>query len=204
MELIVESSHSEFFVENDEGEFLGAIYLRQVRRLMQEQDELRAIVVAGDMAEDRVCVTEDDDLDAVMRIFSRGQAAEVAVVDPDNPRRLVGSVHQRDVINAYNQEALRRDLVGGVSNRISIGATERRVDLGGNYVLEERPAPRGFEGRSLAELDLRKRGGIQVLLIRSHGSKRAIRVPGPEDRIQSGDHLVLAGPREAVDNLERL
>jgi CIC family chloride channel protein len=204
MELIVESSHSEFFVENEEGEFLGAIYLRQVRRLMTEQEELRAIVVAGDMVEDRVSVTEDDDLDAVMRIFSRGQAAEVAVVDPENPRRLVGSVHQRDVINAYNQEALRRDLVGGVSNRIFVGATERQVDLGGDYVLEERPAPRVFEGRTLAELDLRKRGGIQVLLIRSRGSKRAIRVPGPEDRIQPGDHLVLAGPRQAVDNLERL
>jgi CIC family chloride channel protein len=204
MELIVESKHSEFFVENEAGEFIGAIYLRQVRRLMNEQDELRAIVVAGDMVEDRVSVTEDDDLDTVMRIFSRGQAAEVAVVDPEHPRRLVGSVHQSDVINAYNQEALRRDLVGGVSNRISIGGTERRVELGGDYVLEERPAPRAFEGRTLAELDLRKRGGVQVLLIRSRGSRRAIRVPAPEDRIRSGDHLVLAGPRRAVDNLERL
>jgi CIC family chloride channel protein len=204
MELIVDSSHSEFFVENEQGQFIGAIYLRQVRRLMKEQEDLRAIVVAGDMVEDRVCVTEDDDLDAVMRIFSRGHASEVAVVDPENPRRLVGSVHQRDVINAYNQEALRRDLVGGVSNRISIGGSERRVDLGGDYVLEERPAPRSFEGRTLAELDLRKRAGIQVLLIRSRGGKRAIRVPGPEDRIRSGDHLVLAGPSRAVDNLERL
>jgi trk system potassium uptake protein TrkA len=91
-----------------------------------------------------------------------------------------------------------------VSNRISIGGSERRVDLGGDYVLEERPAPRAFEGRTLAELDLRKRGGIQVLLIRGRGGKRAIRVPGPEDRINAGDHLVLAGPRQAVDNLERL
>jgi uncharacterized protein with PhoU and TrkA domain len=64
--------------------------------------------------------------------------------------------------------------------------------------------PRAFEERTLAELDLRKRAGIQVLLIRSRGSKRAIRVPGPEDRIGAGDHLVLAGPREAVDNLGRL
>jgi CIC family chloride channel protein len=204
MELIVESSHSEFFVENDAGEFVGAIYLRHARRLMKEQEELRAIVVAGDMVEDRTCVTEDDDLDAVMRIFSHGAAAEVAVVDPDNPRRLVGSVHQRDVINAYNQEALRRDLVGGMSNRISIGGTEQQVDLGGEYVLEERPVPRTFEGRTLAELDLRKRAGVQVLLIRSRGSKTAIRVPGPDDRIRPGDHLVLAGPRQAVDDLERL
>ena len=41
-------------------------------------------------------------------------------------------------------------------------------------------------------------------MIRSRGGKRAIRVPGPDDRIQAGDHLVLAGPSQAVDNLERL
>jgi len=204
MELIVQSDHSEFFVENGRGEFTGAIYLRQVRRLLQEQEELRAIVVAGDMVEERVSVTEDDNLDVVMRIFSRGMASEIAVVDAMNPRRLIGSVHEREVMSAYNQEALRRDLVGGVSNRISIAGSEGQVDLGGGYVLEERPAPRSFAGRTLAELDIRKRGGVQVLLIRSAGGEGRIRVPGPDDRIDLGDHLVIAGPRRSVEKLERI
>jgi CIC family chloride channel protein len=204
MELIVQSDHSEFFVENGRGEFIGAIYLRQVRRLLKEQEELRAIVVAGDMVEERVSVTEDDNLDVVMRIFSRGMASEIAVVDAENPRKLVGSVHEREVIGAYNQEALRRDLVGGVANRISIAGSERQVDLGGGYVLEERPAPRSFAGRTLAELDIRKRGGVQVLLIRSSGGEGRIRVPGPDDRIDLGDHLVIAGPRRSVEKLERI
>ena len=43
-----------------------------------------------------------------------------------------------------------------------------------------------------------------MLLIRSRGGKRAIRVPVPEDRIRPGDHLVLAGPRRSVDHLERI
>jgi hypothetical protein len=49
-----------------------------------------------------------------------------------------------------------------------------------------------------------QRGGVQVLLIRSRGGKRAIRVPVPGDRIRSGDHLVLAGPRRSVEYLERI
>ena len=217
MDLIVQSDHSEFFVENDRGEFIGAIYLRQVRRLLNEQEELRAIVVASDMVEERVSVSEDDNLDTAMRIFGRGMASEVAVVDPENPRRLVGSVHEqnvisaynqaalrRDLIGAFNQESLRRDLVGGVSTRISIAGSERQVDLGGGYVLEERPAPRRFAGRTLSQLDLRKRSGVEVLLMRSGGRKDAIRVPTPDDRIELGDHLVLAGPRASVDRLERL
>ena len=204
MELIVESEHGEFFVENDRGEFVGAIYLRQVRRLLNEQEQLRKIVVAGDMVEERVSVTEDDTLDTAMRIFSRGVATEIAVVDAANPQRLVGSIHQRDAIMAYNEESLRRDLVGGVSNRISIAGSERRVDLGGGYVLEERLAPAKFAGKTLRELDLRNRGGVQVLLIRSGDESRGIRVPGPDDRIEHEDHLVVAGPRPEVENLERL
>jgi CIC family chloride channel protein len=204
MDLIVQSDHSEFFVENDRGEFIGAIYLRQVRRLLNEQEELRAIVVASDMVEERVSVSEDDNLDTAMRIFSRGMASEIAVVDPENPRRLVGSVHEQDVISSYNQEALRRDLITGLPDRISIAGSERQVDLGGGYVLEERPAPRRFAGRTLSQLDLRKRSGVQVLLIRSGSKKEAIRVPTPDDRIELGDHLVLAGPRASVDRIERL
>ena len=195
MELIVESEH---------GEFVGAIYLRQVRRLLKEQEQLRKIVVAGDMVEERVSVTEDDTLDTAMRIFSRGVATEIAVVDAANPQRLVGSIHQRDAIMAYNEESLRRDLVGGVSNRISIAGSERRVDLGGGYVLEERLAPAKFAGKTLRELDLRNRGGVQVLLIRSGDGSRGIRVPGPDDRIEHEDHLVVAGPRPEVENLQRL
>jgi CIC family chloride channel protein len=204
MDLIVQSDHSEFFVENDRGEFIGAIYLRQVRRLLNEQEELRSIVVASDMVEERVSVSEDDNLDTAMRIFSRGMASEIAVVDPENPRRLVGSVHEQDVISSYNQEALRRDLITGLPDRISIAGSERQVDLGGGYVLEERPAPRRFAGRTLSQLDLRKRSGVQVLLIRSGSKKEAIRVPTPDDRIELGDHLVLAGPRASVDRIERL
>jgi CIC family chloride channel protein len=204
MELMVQSDHSEFFVDNERREFIGAIYLGQVRRLLKEQEELRNIVVAGDMVEERVSVTADDNLDTVMRIFSRGVASEVAVVDAENSRRLIGSVHQRDVISAYNQEALRRDLVGGVSSRISIAGSERQVDLGGGYVLEERLAPRSFGGRTLSELDLRKRSGVQVLLIRSGEGAGGIRVPTPEDRIHLGDRLVIAGPRRAVERIERI
>ncbi len=198
---IVNSDHSELFVENEAGELVGAIYLREVRKLLQEQEELRSIVVAGDLVEERAVISAADDLDAAMQHFARGVADELAVVEPSAPTKLVGSVHQREVLAAYNQEVLRRDLAVGVSNRISL-AGERAVDLGGGYVLEERRAPLSFAGRQVKELDLRRRAGVQILLIRSRGQKGRIRVPGPEDCIEAGDRLVIAGPRASVEGLE--
>ena len=64
------------------------------------------------------------------------------------------------------------------------------------------PAPHRFVGRSLRELDLRSRAGVQVLLIRggpAGGGSSTIRVPSPEERIGSSDRLVVAGLRDAVE-----
>jgi CIC family chloride channel protein len=177
LSLIVESDHTEFFVINEAEELIGAIYLHELRRIILEQDHLRSLVVAEDLLErNRPSVRE----------------------------KLVGSVHKRDVINAYNQEVMRRDLAGGVSTTIAVVDKVHQVDLGGGYVVQEVLTPRSLVGQSLRELDLRTKAGVQVLIIRSPTAKQgasAIRVPDPNARIDPGDKLVVAGPKDAVDSL---
>lgn len=204
IELLVESDHTEFFVVDHEGGLLGAIYLSELRRILLERDDLRGIVVAEDLVQRRPTVREDDDLDQVMQIFSHEEVEELAVVSPEDPRALRGSVHKRDVIYARNQEMMRRDLAGGVSTTVAVVDRVHQVDLGGGYVVQEFLAPRAFAGRTLRELNLRSQAGVQVLLLRGApgrvGGER-IRVPGPEDRVELGDKLVVAGPKESVDLL---
>lgn len=207
LELLVESDHTEFFVTDEEGRLLGAVYFRELRRVLLEADHLRSVLVAGDLTErGRPTVTEEDDLDVAMQIFSTDEVEEIAVVDPGDPERLVGSIHKRDVLAAYGQEVLRRDLAGGVSSTVAVVDRVHQVDLGGGYVVQELMAPRPFLEHSLRELDLRSKSGVQVLLLRRHGpgGRASIRVPGPEDRLDAGDRLVVAGPKEAVDRLAEL
>jgi CIC family chloride channel protein len=207
LELLVESDHTEFFVVDREERLLGAMYFHELRRVLIEADHLRPVLVAGDLTErGRPTVTGEDDLDVAMQIFGTDEVEEIAVVDPKDPTRLVGSVHKRDVLAAYSQEVMRRDLAGGVSSTVAVVDRVHQVDLGGGYVVQELLAPRLFLGRSLRELDLRRKNGVQVLLVRSlrGGGRGSIRVPGPEDRLESGDHLVVAGPKEAVDRLAEL
>ncbi|MDX1650161.1 MAG: TrkA C-terminal domain-containing protein, partial [Myxococcota bacterium] len=198
---------TEFFVLDEHERLLGAMYFHELRRVLLEADHLRSVLVAGDLTErGRPTVTEEDDLDVAMQIFGTDEVEEIAVVDPADPRRLVGSVHKRDVLAAYSQEVMRRDLAGGVSSTVAVVDRVHQVDLGGGFVVQELLAPRPFLGRSLRALDLRSKSGVQVLLVRSpHAAGRAgIRVPGPEDRLEAGDRLVVAGPKEAVDRLAEL
>lgn len=207
VDLIVRSPHTEFFVENAQRELLGSISLAELRRVLLEREYLRSVVVAGDLVvSNHPRVTLDDDLDLAMQILDRENVDEVAVVDRESLRKLQGSVHRRDVVHAWSQELLRRDLAGGIAS--SLGTVERthEVELGGDFVVREVPAPHSAAGRTLAALDLRARTGALVLLIRrpSAGRNALVRVPAPGDRVEDGDVLIAAGSREALERLEAL
>jgi len=208
LDLVVQSAHMEFFVVDAEKRLLGAISLSEVRRLLLERDALRHVVVAEDLVGGMPpTVTETDDLDTVMRILGHEDLEEIAVVDREDSRRLIGSVTTQHVIDAYNAEVLHRDLAGGISGAIGISGRVRQVELGGGYVVQEIDAPLEFAGRTLRELDVRVRHGVQVVLIRSPQEpdpSRRVRVPSSTDRVREGDRLILAGPKEAVDALQAL
>jgi CIC family chloride channel protein len=206
LERILASEHTEFFVVSARGGLLGTIHLRELTRMLVEQDVLRGVVVAGDLAEtNEPTVTEDDDLDVVMQMLSIGLAEEIPVVASDDPTRLVGSVHKRDVLHAYNQEVLRRDLAGQVSSNVLVASRGQQVELGGGYVLQEILPPERFFGRTIRELDIGRQTGVHIVLLRKRDpddGSPAIRVPTGDDRIAEGDRLVVSGTRAAVESLD--
>lgn len=208
LDLIVESDHTEFFVVDESGAYVGPVRLAEVRRLLHEREHLAEVVVARDLvAEGRPGVTPEDNLDLAMSLFAREPVEELAVVDAENPTRLVGSLHRRDVIHALQQETLRRDLPGGLSSAVAAAERVRAVDLGGGYEVRDFHAPHRFVGRTLRELEIRERSGVQVLLVRRSAAQPGealLRVPGPEDRIEAGDVLVVAGTAASLDALERI
>jgi CIC family chloride channel protein len=206
VERVIGSEHSEFFVLDESGRLRGMIHLRELTRLLVEQDALRPIVVASDVLDPRLpTLTEHEDLDVAIQLFSHGEAEEIAVVDDADPGRLVGSVHKRDVIHAYNQEVLRRDLAGSVSSTVVVAAKGQQVELGDGYVLQEIQPPPRFFGRTLREIDLSRQTGVQVILLRkrsSDGGRREVQVPTADDRIEEGDRLVVTGTKSAVESID--
>jgi CIC family chloride channel protein len=206
LDLVVQSHHSQFFVANEEGRLEGAISLLELRRLIYEQDALQLVVVAGDLVDTRrPTVSEDDDLDLVMHIFSGAEYDELAVVDDD--LRLLGSVHQKDVIEARNKEMLRRDATGALSSSVGAVGKGQTVDLGGGYVICELPVPPHLARKSLRQLALRERTEMHVLLVRGRsetGATGPLQVPAADYVLEYGDRLVVAGSPESIERFEQL
>jgi CIC family chloride channel protein len=206
LDLLLAGTHDELFVTDAEERLLGAISLDPLRRMLGEEPAFRNLVVAQDMLETgRPIVFEDDDLDTVAQQLRSAGVSELAVVTRADPTRLVGSISERVVLEAYHREMLRRDLAGGMGTRVSLANRGREVDLGDGYALAEFEAPLSFHDRSLRELDLGSRHGVQVLLLRSRTPLgETVRVPTADDRIGAGDRLVVAGTSAALSRLDQI
>jgi chloride channel protein, CIC family len=207
LDLAVGSPHAAFFVVA-KGDLVGVVALSKIRRFIFEQEALRPLVVAADLVDTtQPTVCEDDDLDLVMQLFGQADVPELAVVERENRLHLVGSVHRQAVIDARNQETMRRDLAGTMASTVRLVGQVHRVDIGDGYILRELLAPPVFFGRTLRELDVRARYGVQIVFIRRRiagDGAMEVRVPTPDDRVQEGDMLIVAGPKEAEAGIQRL
>ena len=208
LDLVVQSRHSEFFVLQPDGGLLGAVSLSGLRRLILEREALKDLVVASDLVESACAVVhEEEDLDVVLQLFSRYDVEEFAVVDAENATKLIGTVHRQDIINTRNEEILRRDLAGSMPSTVSLLGKVRQVSVGDGYVVQEIVAPRSFVGRTLRELDIRVRYGVQVVFIRRRESPdgtTTLSVPTADSQVKAMDTLLIAGPKRAADSLESL
>lgn len=208
LDLVVRSRHSQFFVLSSKQELLGAVSLSGLRRLIFEREPLQKIVVAGDLATPFPwTLRESDNLDVAMRLFSHADVEELAVIDATSPQKLVGTLHWSDVLAARNAELARRDFSGSLSSTVSLVARVRQVEIGDGYVIQEIPVPRSFAGRSLSQLQLGRRYGVQVVFVRSAESRaggRRSHVPDADVALREGDSLVIAATKEAADRLELL
>lgn len=78
------------------------------------------------------------------------------------------------------------------------------VDLDKEYSIVEIPTPPQWVGKSLIELDLRRRFGINVVGIRSYLQEHLNVCPDAEYKIQKEDHLVVIADCKTLDRFDVL
>jgi trk system potassium uptake protein TrkA len=76
------------------------------------------------------------------------------------------------------------------------------IQLSPDYSIAEIATYETWEGKSLRELNLRARFGINVLAIKRN--RQLTVAPGADDLIEKGDILVVVGRNENIDRLERV
>jgi len=88
-----------------------------------------------------------------------------------------------------------RDMAQRTAMRYSVNGALEYIELSEGFAIFELEAPASWEGKSLAQLDVRSRCHVNVIGIKKDGIVRPI----PADRLlHAGEHILVAGENRAV------
>jgi len=210
MDLTVKSPHPNFCVVDSNDQLLGMISIHDLRKIIYESEALEHILVAYDLLTPiRHYFTPTDTLDIVMKAFGGINTDELPVVDEGEGKHLIGIVSKNDVIEMYNQEVLRRDMVTSVSGYISSLRKFKRVELMDGQILCEIEVPGEFVNKTLKELNLRNRYGVEVFLIKQNydkekNKKQKVITTKPDYRFKFGDSILIMGSEDSLNRIRDL
>lgn len=210
LERILRSSHHEYFVINQKQELAGMLSFAEFKNFLKDEAYLSDLVIAADIIQPSpTLLYPDDNLDLVMHQFGLYNVDELPVIESKNVNRLIGSVQRKDVIDAYNQQIFKYDLAGGVHSIVTAVNKDREIELTDGYRLVEIFPPDGFIGKSIKDINIRFRFGVEVIMIRrtekdnKKVSGRSGIIPTPDYVIQHNDKLLVLGDRSHLQLLQK-
>lgn len=111
MQRIVQSAHPHFVILNRDKECVGVLTMEDVRPHLNQSDETKDRLRAGDiMTRDVITIAIDDDLEKAFYLFEKHRISFLPVIAAGNAKKILGIVKRDDVLRAY-QEGLQRGQV---------------------------------------------------------------------------------------------
>ncbi len=193
------------YVGDEEGRFLGVVDLHDIKETFLEK-ELGVLVIAEDLVTEIPCVTPSESLTSVNEKLWFRDLGHLPVVDSLESKRFLGIVTRRDLLGAIDREVLQRSRLITRVRTFAGEEGEGEMDyfeLPEKHRMIELDTPAGLAGRTVAESGIRTRFGVSVLAVKRRSREGLERrfVPGPEDRFQAGDVLIVLGTDDAIEKL---
>ncbi len=198
----IEQPGNSLYVVDDGGRLCGIVTLDDIRPVMPNTDFLNSLLIAKDLMIEHGFPKfhPDDSLADVMKHLG-SHTYDAPVVSDDKP---VGCIWPEDVISLYNAEVFKRDTATGFLSNIN--GQKMPIDLPGskNIKLAEIPVSPRLAGNKLADLDIRKRFGVTVILVKRKmdGDTHLVdTVPTAETILNPGDTILAMGPESGLNGI---
>lgn len=189
------------FVVGEDRRLLGEISLHDIKHVLEEPDQLTAVVAHDLLRPAEPAIRLDDRLDRAAEVFSHSDYERLPVVDGDGAFQ--GVLSKRDLLAVYAQEVLGRPalLATFVSGRDE-EVTRDYVELPPDFSIRLVELPEELVGKTLGEARLPQSRGVRVIEIKRGPARDEERViPGGETVLERGDRLIVLGPTGSVEAL---
>lgn len=196
-----------FAVIDDNNRLTGLISLHDIKSYLFEGDELKHLIIAKDVAlKDFNAATLDDNCHDVLEKMSKSGFAGLPVVSGDDSQKMLGMVWQKDILDAYQKDIERKDMVTTMVDKIQSTNPQNEIQFMEGYAITEISIPKDFIGKSIKELNIRAAFGVDVLSVKQQ-SKEGTSVnvfPGPDYILQQDDFITIAGEIKKISVLKGL
>jgi chloride channel protein, CIC family len=177
--ILAQTRHHGLPIVNRQGELVGILTVTDIDRAV-EQDRL---TVAEACTQKVITTTPDQSLSAALRRMSAMGVGRLPVVDPENPRRLVGWLGRADVIRAYDVALTRRTTQRHQEHAVRLDAiTPASVEVA-DIVVEKNSL---MAGRKIGEIAF-----PSDCVVASIRRKSDVFIPHGQTVIEAGDILVI-------------
>lgn len=201
----IENPNSSFYTTNAEGKISGIISENELRPIITEYESLKDVIVAKDIINPDVFFVEGtDSLDYVLKLFSKYNYDQFPVISSGDSSIILGSVTRQQVLEIYNRESLKNNLAEGLAREFRSLERYSSIKISEGFSIIELPVPSKFIGKSLSDLRLRNKFGLEILMIKQNteflvdNSKSEIKQPDANYILNQNDILIIFGRDEKI------
>ncbi len=204
---VIQGRGTEFPVVDKNFNIHGIISTDLVKDYLFEGDRLSSILIAADIMNKNFETTSpDENCQAAIDKMRRYDYESIPVTENESSRKIIGMVRIKDIQEAYNIEVERRDITSTLASSITMSRKQPEIHFLEGYEIAEVFPPRSFVGKTIRELNIRQRLGVDILSIKNNegNTPEIIAIPDPNYMIRANDTLVVAGEISKINVLKNL
>jgi CIC family chloride channel protein len=204
---IIQGRGREFPVLDNNGNLLGVITVDMIKDYLFETDTLGNVLIATDILSPKIkTVSPEDNCQVATEIMRELDFESIPVVETEGSRKVIGVIRTKDIQDAYNREVERLDITSTLASSITMSKKEQKIHFMEGYEIAEIVPPPSFIGKTIKELNIRARYGVDILSIKSNESEtvQIKAIPSPDYMIGANDTLIVAGEIEKINHLQNI
>jgi len=191
-----ETPQSTLPVVNSDGNLSGLIVTRDLLGLLAGGAELGPLVNAYDISEPSCPeILPDENLDTASQLMEHEGLDELPVVEWRYGGKFLGLITRQHIAQALNRVSVSLG---------SLAAGHESIYWATGYRVARIEIPREADGRTIRDFDPRARFSVTVLAMRgSESSDGGFAPVGPDQRLRTGDLIIVAGRPADIRRFER-
>jgi CIC family chloride channel protein len=204
---IIKGKYAEYPVVDDEKNVRGIISIHDIKDYLYEREALQHVLVASDIVNtDFETLKSTDNCNTALDKLRKYDLEGLPVNDGKNVSKIIGMIWRKDIQDAYQKEIERREITSNFASRISMKEEQPQISFMEGYSIAEISPPKTFTGKSLRQLDIRAKYGIEVLSVktREKGEDKIKAIPGSDYIIKESDILVIAGEIKNINIIRNI